>query len=101
MSAEKSPTADAGSTTERQMSHSTQGEGEPVERVKTPWWHSVVEPGSATQIVIAAVLAIAIGVAVSTTVDKVPAAAVTLVGIPGRLWLRALRACGGCSLPTK
>ncbi|KAJ8518929.1 hypothetical protein ONZ45_g4060 [Pleurotus djamor] len=59
---------------------------------KKPWWHSVKEPGSATQIVIAAVLAIAIGMAVTTTVDKVPEAATVLLAIPGRLWLRALRA---------
>ncbi|KAK3306351.1 Sodium:dicarboxylate symporter [Chaetomium strumarium] len=88
---EKTPAADAGSA-ELQRSHSTQAE-EPAVKVKTPWWHSVVEAGSATQIVIAAAVAIAIGVAVSSTVENIPAAAVTLVGIPGRLWLRALRAC--------
>ncbi|KAK4129460.1 glutamate transporter [Parathielavia appendiculata] len=91
MSAEKRHAADAGAT-ERQVSNSTQAEDEAV-RVRKPWWQPVVEAGSAVQIVIAAVLAIAIGVAVSYTVADIPAAAVTLVGIPGRLWLRALRAC--------
>jgi hypothetical protein len=65
---------------------------------KKPWWNSILVPGSATQIVIAAALAIAIGLAVSSTVEKIPAAATTLVGIPGRLWLRALRATGRSQL---
>ncbi|KAK4105730.1 Sodium:dicarboxylate symporter [Parathielavia hyrcaniae] len=91
MSAEKYQAADAAAT-ERQLSNSTQTEHEGAQ-VKHPWWHSVLEPGSATQIVIAAALAIGIGVAVSYNVETVPAEAVTFVGIPGRLWLRALRAC--------
>ena len=61
---------------------------------KKPWWNSVRVAGSATQIVIAAALAIAIGLAVSTTVDEVPKAAITLVAIPGNLWLRSLKAVG-------
>ena len=51
-------------------------------------------PGSVWQIIIAALLAIAIGLAVTTTVDEVPAAAITILAIPGNLWLRALRAVG-------
>ncbi|CAA7263654.1 unnamed protein product [Cyclocybe aegerita] len=68
------------------------GENELVREPKRPWWHSVKEPGSAFQIVIAAALAVGIGLAVSTTVENIPAAATAIVGIPGRLWLRALRA---------
>ena len=49
-------------------------------------------PGSALQIVIAAVIAIAIGIAVTATVDEVHPAATTILEIPGSLWLRALRA---------
>ncbi|EGY21896.1 hypothetical protein VD0002_g7437 [Verticillium dahliae] len=65
-----------------------------VETVKKPWWHSVKEPGSATQIVIAAALAIGIGLGVSAGVgvDNIPEAAPVIIGIPGSLWLRALRA---------
>ncbi|KAK4149614.1 Sodium:dicarboxylate symporter [Chaetomidium leptoderma] len=59
---------------------------------KKPWWNSVRVAGSATQIVIAAALAIAIGLAVSSTVEEIPPAVVTIVAIPGRLWLRALKA---------
>lgn len=63
-----------------------------AEETKKPWWNSVRVAGSATQIVIAAVLAIAIGMAVTSTVENIPKAATTIVAIPGRLWLRALRA---------
>ena len=63
-----------------------------AEEAKKPWWNSVRVAGSATQIVIAAVLAIAIGMAVTSTVENIPKAATTIVAIPGRLWLRALRA---------
>lgn len=63
-----------------------------TEEVKKPWWHNVFEAGSVSQIIIAAVLAVAIGIAVSYSVDNIPKAAIVLVGIPGRLWLRALRA---------
>jgi UDP-N-acetylmuramyl pentapeptide synthase len=62
------------------------------------WWRIFLEPGSAVQIVGAALVAVAIGMAVNATVEEVPAAAVAIVGIPGRLWLRALQAVGedGC-----
>ncbi|KAG4435828.1 hypothetical protein IFR05_008687 [Cadophora sp. M221] len=59
---------------------------------KRPWWASIKEPGSAFQIVIAALLAIAIGLTVTSTVDKIPDAARAILGIPGVLWLRSLRA---------
>lgn len=60
------------------------------------WWRCFFEPGSAPQIIVAAVLAIAIGMAVNATVDEVPVAAVAILGIPGNLWLRALQAVGTC-----
>lgn len=62
------------------------------QETKKPWWNSVRVAGSATQIVIAAALAIAIGMAVTTTVDDIPKEASTILAIPGRLWLRALKA---------
>lgn len=46
------------------------------------------------QIIIAAVLAIAIGLTVSSTVEEVPTAAITLVRLPGDCWLRALKCVG-------
>ncbi|KAF2790483.1 excitatory amino acid transporter 1 [Melanomma pulvis-pyrius CBS 109.77] len=55
-------------------------------------WQHIKEPGSVWQIIIAAILAIAIGMIVNTTVDKVPDAAIAITGIPGTLWLRALQA---------
>ncbi|KAL2817555.1 Sodium:dicarboxylate symporter [Aspergillus granulosus] len=62
------------------------------EQLKKPWWNAIREPGSALQIVIAAAIAIAIGLAVSSTVEEIPYAAPTILEIPGALWLRALRA---------
>ncbi|KAM0561116.1 hypothetical protein ACHAPJ_003619 [Fusarium lateritium] len=62
------------------------------EVVKKPWWHSIKEPGSALQIISAALLAIAIGVVVATQADSVPDAAIVIIGIPGNMWLRALKA---------
>ena len=61
-------------------------------------WKVFKTPGSALQIVVAALIAIAIGMAVNVTVDNVPQAAITILGIPGRLWLRALTAVGGSTL---
>lgn len=61
---------------------------------KKPWWSSIKEPGSAFQIIIAALLAIAIGMIVTTQVDEVPEAARVLISIPGDLWLRSLKAIG-------
>jgi Na+/H+-dicarboxylate symporter len=58
------------------------------------WWYGIREPGHALQIVTAAILAIAIGMAVTSTVGSknIPQAATVIIGIPGILWLRALRA---------
>jgi hypothetical protein len=58
-----------------------------------PWWTSIKEPGSALQIVTAALIAIVIGLSVGLTVD-VPEAAIVLIMIPGTIWLRALKAVG-------
>ncbi|KAF2019803.1 excitatory amino acid transporter 1 [Aaosphaeria arxii CBS 175.79] len=69
--------------------HTTIEDGETK---KLTWKERVLKPGSVWQIIIAAVLAIAIGLAVSTTVDEVPEAAIELIAIPGTMWLRALRA---------
>lgn len=55
-------------------------------------WKSFKTPGSALQIVFAAVLAIIIGLVVSTQVDDVPEPAIEILNIPGDLWLRALKA---------
>lgn len=61
---------------------------------KQPWWASIKEPGSALQIITAALIAIAIGLAVATQVDEVPEAARVIISIPGDLWLRSLKAVG-------
>jgi Na+/H+-dicarboxylate symporter len=55
-------------------------------------WRTTKTPGSAIQILIAAALAIAIGMAVTATVSDIPEAAPVILEIPGSLWLRALRA---------
>ncbi|KAF5680379.1 excitatory amino acid transporter [Fusarium heterosporum] len=62
------------------------------EMIKRPWWHSIKEPGSALQIICAAILAIIIGVVVATQVDSIPPAVPVLIGIIGNMWLRALKA---------
>lgn len=64
------------------------------ETIPQRFWRYTTTPGHAFQIVIAAALAIAIGMAVTSTVDNIPSAVPTLVGIPGTLWLRALKAVG-------
>lgn len=62
---------------------------------RSAWWLSLLTPpGPATQIVIAAALAIGTGLAVSFTVDEVPKAAVALIKLPGDCWLRALKCVG-------
>lgn len=65
-----------------------------VEQPKKKWWSSLLVAGSAPQIVLAALVAIAIGLGVSSAVERVPQSALDLVNIPGRLWLRALTAVG-------
>lgn len=74
-----------------------EGDARPKETFGQRVWRVTKTPGSAIQIVIAAALAIAIGMAVTTTVDDIPEAAGVLVGIPGTLWLRALKAVGKSS----
>lgn len=69
------------------------------EDVKKPWWHPIKEPGSAVQIVIAAAVALGIGLGVSSATE-VPDAATTLLAIPGQLWLRALTCVGECRIDT-
>lgn len=73
--------------------------------VKRNWyqqlWDSLKTPGSAMQIITAALLAIAIGLAVSTTVSDIPEAVPVILEIPGSLWLRALRATGESEQPGK
>lgn len=64
------------------------------QRANRRWWHGIKEPGHALQIVAAALVAIAIGMAVTNTVDEVPEAASAIIAIPGTLWLRSLRAVG-------
>lgn len=54
----------------------------------------VLKPGSVWQIIFAALLAIAIGLIVTTQVEEVPEPAIALTAIFGNLWLRALRAVG-------
>lgn len=75
---------------------SPQSSNEVAEVEKRTFWQRVKEPGSVWQIVIAALLAIAIGLAVTFTVDEVPDAAIAILAIPGDLWLRALKAVGEC-----
>jgi hypothetical protein len=82
-----------------QQSPSAAWFGPPAEEeVKRTWYQSLVasvkEPGSATQIIIAAILAIAIGMPVVSTVEEVPQAAIDIISIPGGLWLRALKCIG-------
>ncbi|KAK1230154.1 hypothetical protein PQX77_006748 [Marasmius sp. AFHP31] len=67
---------------------------------KQPWHrkllNEVKKPGSAIQIIIAAVFAIALGLITKTQVEAagktIPTAALQLTGVVGQLWLRALKA---------
>jgi len=68
--------------------------GSLVQRFFRKTWQQLLEPGSALQIVIAAAVAIGIGLAVSSTVDDIPRPASVILAIPGQLWLRALKAVG-------
>lgn len=66
------------------------------ETQKRPFHRRLIDsaktPGSAIQIVIAAVLAITIGMIVTTQAGKIPAWVIPIISIPGDLWLRALKA---------
>ncbi|TDZ41201.1 Excitatory amino acid transporter 3 [Colletotrichum trifolii] len=74
---------------QQQTSFSTE---EPARVRQKKWWHPVVEPGSAVQIIIAAAIAVAIGLGVKSVHPDIPSAATTILVIPGNLWLRALKA---------
>lgn len=56
------------------------------------WWHAISKP--VVQMLIAAALAVIIGIVVAATVEHVPDAARALLAIPGDLWLRALKCIG-------
>ncbi|WYZ42774.1 hypothetical protein EsH8_VI_000473 [Colletotrichum jinshuiense] len=79
------------SSMEQAQQQTSVGSGESVHK-KTPWWHPVIEPGSAVQIIIAAAIAVAIGLGVKSAHPNIPAAATTILIIPGNLWLRSLKA---------
>lgn len=64
------------------------------ETKKKPWWHAFLVWGSAPQIILAALLALAIGLPVSMLVDEIPKEAPVYLNIPGDLWLRSLKAIG-------
>ncbi|KAG8626551.1 hypothetical protein KVT40_005496 [Elsinoe batatas] len=67
-----------------------------VNKSGMPWgkrlWTDFLTPGHALQIIAAALVAIAIGLAVVFSVESIPDAAPALLEIPGSLWLRVLRA---------
>ena len=77
--------------------HAVHADGAPVEEQrKKAWYMRVLEPGNVFQIIIAAVLALAIGLGVSAGVgvDNIPPAAPAILAIPGTLWLRCLQTVG-------
>jgi hypothetical protein len=64
---------------------------------KMTFWETCKEPGSAIQIVGAALVAVAIALPISMTMDTTQSSiqdASTILNIPGRMWLRALTAVG-------
>jgi hypothetical protein len=65
-----------------------------VARETTAQSYSSPDTLTPQQTIFAAILAIAIGLIVTTQVDEVPEAAIAILAIPGQLWLRALRAVG-------
>merc|ERR1712000_519409 len=78
--------------TNNESSSSETLEPKPKGTIGQRLWRTTKEPGSAIQILIAAAFAIAIGMAVTATVEDIPEAAPAILKIPGDLWLRALRA---------
>lgn len=89
----RTPTPDSVATSTDTFDRQSKPEPLFVEEKKT-FWQRVKEPGSVWQIIIAAVMAIVIGLAVTMSVDEVPEAVTVILAIPGNLWLRALRAVG-------
>lgn len=69
-----------------------------VEERKKPWYYAFAVWGSAPQIILAALLALAIGLPLSMKVDDIPKEVPVYLNIPGDLWLRSLKAIGK-SLP--
>lgn len=65
-----------------------------AEERKKPWWHMFAVWGSAPQIIMAALLALAIGLPISITVEDIPKEAPVYLNIVGDLWLRSLKAIG-------
>ncbi|KAK4222668.1 Sodium:dicarboxylate symporter [Podospora fimiseda] len=84
--------ADGSSTKQVPAPVMTAEQEEENRRANRKWWTGFTEAGHAYQIVTAALLAIAIGMIVTTQVEKVPDAARVIIAIPGTLWLRSLRA---------
>lgn len=72
----------------------TPREYETVPKEKKPWYYAFAVWGSAPQIILAAMLALAIGLPVSMTVKNVPKQAPVYLNIIGDLWLRSLKAIG-------
>lgn len=67
------------------------------EPIKKKWWRYFLERGSVAQIITAAVVAVAIGLIISSQVEgspKLRPAGKRLVPLLGELWLRALKAVG-------
>ncbi|KAL2208157.1 Sodium:dicarboxylate symporter family protein [Sarocladium strictum] len=90
------PTKDPYGNTDPVSSSSTQEPApmypeEEMVREKKPWWNGFFVMGHVYQIIVAALLAIALGLGISAAVD-VPESARTIIGIPGMLWLRCLQA---------
>lgn len=90
-------------TPEEEYSKAVHAEATPVssnpsnnseQETKKPWYYVFLEMGSAPQIILGALLALAIALPISLTVDEVPEWAITICLIPGDLWLRALKAIG-------
>lgn len=71
---------------------SAERDGKSTSSPKRPWWHPITKP--VVQMMVAAALAVIIGIVVAATVDDVPDAARALLAIPGDLWLRALKCIG-------
>lgn len=74
----------------------TEHDGDATTSPKHAWWHPITKP--VVQMLIAAALAVIIGIVVAATVDNVPDAVRALLAIPGDLWLRALKCIGESNL---
>lgn len=95
MATQQQDTKEAMDTAPQPVRTNSSQEPHPIEEtVKRPWWYSIKEPGSALQIICAAILAIAIGIVVATQAESIPPAVPVIISIPGDLWLRALKAVG-------